>query len=77
MCTNKLTSSQLACQHSWIKALHWNHRGHTFRFCTGLNSSDGLILFEKLARLVSAELFCGVCYKPRSLQGNCTAIASP
>ena len=46
MCTNKLTCSQLACQRSWIKALHWNHRGHEFRFRTGLN------FFHKMCSLL-------------------------
>ena len=52
MCTNKLTYPQLACQRSWIKALHWNHRGHEFRFRTGLNFFQTLFSLLLIIRCV-------------------------
>ena len=52
MCTNKLTCPQLACQCSWIKALHWNHRGHEFRFRTGLNFFQTLFSLLRIIRCV-------------------------
>ena len=58
MCTNKLTCSQLACQRSWIKALHWNQRGHEFRFRTGLNFFSDLIF--STANYKMCSLLCRI-----------------